>query len=480
MMAMLTGLYCEHGFSHIMIQERQGKTCFAAQTDIKMEAKMDYNEENEQMNDVAAPQEDAHNNKPKKEKKRRSFGQGIAVGALLGCFILGISLFVGVGLYADTTGNYLIISPKGVTQTSDNKALNRKTINKIEELLAYIDLYYNDKYDADDVRDALYKGTLSGLGDPYSVYYTADDYRDLQISTSGNYYGIGAGLSQNAQTMEVTVSKVYEGTPAEKAGLQDGDQILKVDDIEATSMELSELVKHIRGEEGTTVHLQIYRESTGETLEVDVKRANVDLPSVSYEMLDDGIGYIQISEFQTNTAKQFKAAVKDLQTQDMKGMIVDVRSNPGGLITSVVDILDQILPEGTVVYTEDKYGKREDYTSDSKCMKLPIAVLINENSASASEIFAGAIKDYNYGTLIGTKTFGKGIVQTVYPLEDGDAIKITTAKYYTPKGNYIHKVGIEPVIELEYDYSGPKDKKYDKQYDNQLQKAVEVLEKEVK
>ena len=412
---------------------------------------MDYNEENEQMNNVAAPQEDAHNNKPKKEKKRRSFGQGIAVGALLGCFILGISLFVGVGLYADTTGNYLIISPKGVTQTSDNKVLNRKTINKIEELLAYIDLYYNDKYDADDVRDALYKGTLSGLGDPYSVYYTADDYRDLQISTSGNYYGIGAGLSQNAQTMEVTVSKVYEGTPAEKAGLQDGDQILKVDDIEATSMELSELVKHIRGEEGTTVHLQIYRESTGETLEVDVKRANVDLPSVSYEMLDDGIGYIQISEFQTNTAKQFKAAVKDLQTQDMK-----------------------------VVYTEDKYGKREDYTSDSKCMKLPIAVLINENSASASEIFAGAIKDYNYGTLIGTKTFGKGIVQTVYPLEDGDAIKITTAKYYTPKGNYIHKVGIEPVIELEYDYSGPKDKKYDKQYDNQLQKAVEVLEKEVK
>ena len=206
----------------------------------------------------------------------------------------------------------------------------------------------------------------------------------------------------------------------------------------------------------------------------------MDLPSVSYEMLGDGIGYIQISEFQKNTAEQFKAAVKDLQSQDMKSMIVDVRSNPGGLISSVVDILDQILPEGTVVYTEDKYGKREDYTSDSKCLDLPIAVLVNENSASASEIFAGAIKDYNYGTLIGKKTFGKGIVQTVYPLEDGDAIKITTAKYYTPKGNYIHKVGIEPDIEVEYNYSGPKDKKYDKQYDNQLQKAVEVLKDETK
>lgn len=437
---------------------------------------MEYNEENEQLYNAVEPQDI----KPAKVKKHHSFGQGIAIGLLLGCLILGIGAYVGLCMYADTTGNYLIISPKGAAKTSDNKVLNKKTIGKIEELLAYIDLYYNDEYDADDVRDAIYEGTLSGLGDPYSVYYTADDYRDLQITTSGNYYGIGAALAQNANTMEVTVSKVYEGTPAEKAGLLDGDQILKVDDIEATSMELSNLVKNIRGEEGTTVHLQVYRASTKETFEVDVERANVDLPSVSYEMLDDGIGYIQISEFQSNTAKQFRSAVKDLKHQDMKGMIVDVRSNPGGLITSVVDILDQILPEGTVVYTEDKYGKREDYTSDSNCLKLPIAVLVNENSASASEIFAGAIKDYNYGTLIGTKTFGKGIVQTVYPLEDGDAIKITTAKYYTPKGNYIHKVGIEPDIEVEYKYSGPKDEKYDKQYDNQFEKAVQVLEEEIK
>lgn len=440
---------------------------------------MDYNEENKQLDTTTTVQFE-ETGKQKKPRKRKSFGFGLILGIVIGCLVLGIGGVAGMGIYANTTGNYLIISPKGVTQTSDNKVLNRKTIGKIEELLAYIDLYYNDEYDADDVRDAIYEGTLSGLGDPYSVYYTADDYKDLQISTSGNYYGIGAGLLQNAKTMEVTVSKVYEGTPAEDAGLEDGDQILKVDDVEATSMELSNLVKKIRGEEGTTVHLQIYRESSGETLEVDVKRANVDLPSVSYEMLDGSIGYIQISEFQSNTAEQFKTAVKDLQSQDMKSMIVDVRSNPGGLITSVVDILDQILPEGTVVYTEDKYGKRENYTSDSNCLKLPIAVLVNENSASASEIFAGAIKDYNYGTLIGVKTFGKGIVQTVYPLEDGDAIKITTAKYYTPNGNYIHKVGITPDIEVEYNYSGPKDEKYDKKYDNQLQKAIEVLQDETK
>lgn len=431
---------------------------------------MDYSEEKEQ---IGSP--DALGRQSGKKSKSRSFGQGIAVGFLLGCLILGIGIATGVSLYANTTGNYLIISPKGVAQTADNDVLNRSTINKIEELLAYIDLYYNDEYDKDDVRDAIYKGALSGLGDPYAVYYSADEYRDLKISTSGNYYGIGAGLVQDAKTMEVTISKVYEGTPAEKAGLQNGDQIIKVDQYEATSMELSALVKEIRGDEGSFVNLQVYRESTGETFEVEVVRANVDIPSVSNEMLDDGIGYIQISEFQSNTAEQFRDAVKNFQKQGMQGMIVDVRSNPGGLITSVVEILDEILPEGTVVYTEDKYKKRQDYTSDENCMKLPIAVLVNENSASASEIFAGAIKDYDYGTLIGKKTFGKGIVQTVYPLKSGDALKITTAKYYTPKGNYIHKVGIEPDIEVDYNYSGPEDGEYEKQYDNQLQKAVEVL-----
>jgi carboxyl-terminal processing protease len=159
----------------------------------------------------------------------------------------------------------------------------------------------------------------------------------------------------------------------------------------------------------------------------------------------------------------------------MKSLIVDVRSNPGGLLTSVVDILDTILPDGTLVYTEDKYGSRETYTSDKNCLDCPIAVLIDENSASAAEIFAGAIKDYGYGTLIGTTTYGKGIVQSIFPLEDGSAIKLTTAKYYTPKGNYIHGVGIDPDIELEYDYSGPDDAAYDMQYDNQLQTAIEIL-----
>lgn len=414
------------------------------------------------------------------QKKRSGFGSGMFVGFLLGILLLGIGVTFGVHVYTTSTNQYLVISPSGVKKTAENNILTNKTVKKIDELMSYIDLYYNDDCDEDDIRNAIYAGTLEGLGDPYSVYYTADEYKDMQISTSGKYYGIGAALGQDAKTKEVTISKVYEGTPAEEAGLRDGDQIVKVNDTVSTSEELSDLVQKIRGEEGTTVHLKIYRASTKKTFEVDVERKNVELPSITSKMLDGGIGYIQISEFQSKTEEQFKSALADLKKQGMKSLIVDVRSNPGGLITAAANILDQILPKGTVVYTEDKYGKREDYTSDSKCLKCPIAVLVNENSASASEIFAGAIKDYNYGTLIGTKTFGKGIVQTVFPLEDGDAVKITTAKYYTPKGNYIHGVGIEPDINLTYKYSGPEDETYDMKYDNQVQKAIKVLTEKMK
>ena len=414
------------------------------------------------------------------QKKRSGFGSGMFVGFLLGILLLGIGVTFGVHVYTTSTNQYLVISPSGVKKTAESNILTNKTVKKIDELMSYIDLYYNDDCDEDDIRNAIYAGTLEGLGDPYSVYYTADEYKDMQISTSGKYYGIGAALGQDAKTKEVTISKVYEGTPAEEAGLRDGDQIVKVNETVSTSEERSDLVQKIRGEEGTTVHLKIYRASTKKTFEVDVERKNVELPSITSKMLDGGIGYIQISEFQSKTEEQFKSALADLKKQGMKSLIVDVRSNPGGLITAAANILDQILPKGTVVYTEDKYGKREDYTSDSKCLKCPIAVLVNENSASASEIFAGAIKDYNYGTLIGTKTFGKGIVQTVFPLEDGDAVKITTAKYYTPKGNYIHGVGIEPDINLTYKYSGPEDETYDMKYDNQVQKAIKVLTEKMK
>ena len=205
------------------------------------------------------------------------------------------------------------------------------------------------------------------------------------------------------------------------------------------------------------------------------------MPSVSPEMLDNAIGYIHIDSFEKETATQFESAMADLDGQGMKALILDVRYNGGGLVPAVVQILDDILPEGLLVYTEDKNGNRQEYTSsgDTK-IDIPLAVLINGDSASASEILAGAIKDYEYGTLIGTTTFGKGIVQTIFQLEDGDAVKLTTAKYFTPKGNYIHGVGIEPDIELEYEYLDPEGNEYQMQYDNQIQKAIEVLTEEMK
>jgi carboxyl-terminal processing protease len=360
-------------------------------------------------------------------------------------------------------------------QKAVSEVLDESTVSKLSEITSYIRAYYIDEYDVEDLQNSLIAGYVDGLGDKYTVYYTPEEYADLKISTTGTYYGIGAGLQQDADTMQVTVTKIYAGTPSEDAGLKENDIILYVDDIEATSMELSLLVQKIRGEEGTTVHLQIYRPSTAETLEFDVERKNVVLPSVEGQMLSGNIGYIAIGEWQDNTPEQFKEIVEKLEKDGMESLIIDVRSNPGGLVDSVVEVLDYILPKGILVYTEDKYGQRKNYTSDADCMQYPMAVLINGNSASASEIFAGAIKDYSYGTLIGTTTFGKGIVQSIFALPDGDALKVTTAKYYTPNGNYIHGVGIDPDIELEYEYSGPTDEAYDMQYDNQLQKAIQIL-----
>ncbi len=414
-------------------------------------------------------------------KKKKGFGKGVAAGIFGTIAVLFLVVFAGCKL----TGTSIVLNfgnGSGETVGAQSAILDADTTKKINELMTYIDLYYYEDEDVDEdtLRDSLYAGLVDGIGDKYSVYYNPQDYKDLQISTTGEYYGIGAGLSQDVDTMVVTISKVYAGTPSEKAGLLADDIIVSVDDVDATSMEVSDLVQLIRGEEGTTVHLEIMRPSTGEELSFDVERANVQLPSVTYEMLENSVGYVYLEQFESGTAEQFEAAVEDLTAQGMKAMVLDVRYNPGGMITSVVQILDDILPEGTVVYTEDKYGNREDYTSDGESyMDIPIAVLINGDSASASEILAGAIKDYGYGTLIGTTTFGKGIVQTIFTLEDGDALKLTTAKYFTPNGNYIHGEGIEPDIEMEYEYTGDPEGEYDKAYDNQLQKALEVLEEKL-
>lgn len=410
------------------------------------------------------------------KQKKTGFKAGVFTG-ILGTLAV---IILALAVWTNAFGNSLIISSKAGSSADTDSVLNEKVQSKILELMGYINLYFYDKAETEKLADGLYAGLLEGLDDPYSKYYTAEEYADMQISATQNYCGIGAAMSQDKETMQVTVSHVYEGSPAEASGLRDGDILVMVEEIEATSMELDELVTHIRGDEGTVVHLKIYREGEADYLEFDVTRAHIDLPTVEHKLLEGNIGYVHILDFGAPTSQQFQAAVEDLQQQGMKAMILDVRDNPGGMVTAVTEVLDSILPEGLLVYIQDKYGKREEYTSDAEhYMDLPIAVLINGNSASASEILAGAIRDYEYGTLIGTKTFGKGIVQTIYPLGEGDAVKLTTAKYFTPKGENIHGKGIEPHIELEFDYQGEIGDTYDEMKDNQILKALEVLEGEL-
>ncbi|MDE6212801.1 MAG: S41 family peptidase, partial [Lachnospiraceae bacterium] len=301
-----------------------------------------------------------------------------------------------------------------------------------------------------------------------------EEWDELMRETEGIYYGIGAYLMLDETTGAAKISGVIDNTPAQEAGLRADDLIYMVDGEMTMGLELSEIVARVKGEEGTTVHLTIYREGESDYLEIDVERRKIESPTVNYEMLENDIGYIQITEFDDVTTDQFTEALATIKGSGAKGLILDLRGNPGGSLNVVVDIAREILPKGLIVYTEDKYGERDEYNCDGrKELEIPLVVLVNGNSASASEILAGAIKDYGKGTLVGTATFGKGIVQRVLPLTDGTALKLTISAYYTPNGNNIHGVGIEPDIVCEFD----SDAYYDDDVDNQLERAVEEMEK---
>lgn len=409
-------------------------------------------------------------------EKKNAFYKGLTIGGLtVLAMCLIVFLIIPMARISKARKDLAELS-QTTADGNSSELLTSAVQSKIERLVASIHTYYYEDVDTDDLVQGMYKGLFEGIGDKYSAYYTPEEYESMMISATSSLSGIGAVLQQNPDTMQVTVNHVYEGSPAEKAGIKNGDVLVQVDDIVATSMELTELVTHVRGDKGTIVHLKLYRKGNPGYLELDVTRDVVDVPTVSGKMLDHGIGYIMIAEFGEKTDQEFADTVKDLEGKGMTSMIVDLRDNPGGMITSVTGILDQILPEGVTVWTEDKNGKRTEYKSDAACMDYPMAVLINGNSASASEIFAGAIRDYKYGTLIGTKSFGKGIVQSIRKMADGSAFKLTTAKYYTPNGENIHGEGIAPDIELEYEYLDPDAKTYDMMQDNQILKAIEVLQ----
>lgn len=401
---------------------------------------------------------------------------GLLVGVII-MTLVGACAYVGTRLYQYAGRKSAQTS--GTAEAYADSVINDDTIKKLETLEELINKqYYRDEdIDTDAMIEGMYAGLVDSLGDPYSVYYTAEEWQEMLTETEGIYYGIGAYVSLDTTTGFAKISGVIANTPAEEAGLRENDIIYLVDGETTQGYELTEVTSMIKGEEGTTVHLTIYREGEPDYLEMDVTRRKIESPTVNYEMYDNGVGYIQITEFDEVTSDQFAEALAVIKGSRAKGLILDLRSNPGGSLPVVVDISRSILPKGLIVYTEDKYGKRDEYTCDGKNeLDIPLVVLVNGNSASASEILAGAIKDYNKGTLIGTTTFGKGIVQRVQQLTDGTAVKLTISSYYTPNGNNIHGIGIEPDIVCEFD----SDAYYDDGVDNQLERAKQEIEKMIR
>ena len=389
--------------------------------------------------------------------KQHSFGKGLLCGILLCVVTMGVGGCAAPYLYKIMTAH------SGISKNLKDET---EITEKLEELNGYIDQYYLFDYTDEDVESGIYKGMMAGLGDVYTCYYTPEEYAGFLESTNGNYSGIGAMLSQDYSTGIITVVQVFDGSPAAEVGLQPDDILYKVKGEEVTGQDLSLVVTDLKGEEGSDVSISIMRGT--EEIEYTVTRRKIEVPTVESRMLTDTIGYIEITEFDDVTDEQFLTALDELKSEGMQDLVIDLRNNGGGLVDVTCNILDELLPEGLIVYTEDKYGNRQEEYSDAEhYFDGKMAVLVNGNSASASEIFAGAIKDYGVGTLIGTQTFGKGIVQSLFPLSDGSAIKITVSRYYTPAGNNIHEVGIEPDIILERDTESAED--------NQLQKAIEVL-----
>lgn len=386
-------------------------------------------------------------------------------------FVTGVlcTVLVGGGIF----GGCYVLSNK-------DHAVNQESVQKAKAIENLIDKYYLDKIDNDELESYLYKGLMAGLGDPYSTYYTAEEYKELTEDTEGVYRGIGVTMQKDVSTGAVTVVKCFEGAPGAEAGLQPQDQLVKVNGEDITDKELSEVVKMIKTSESDTVTLTILREGESDYREVEVTLDTVEAPMVEHEMLDNKIGYITINQFAETTASQYETALEDLNNQGMERLIVDVRDNPGGLLTSVCDVLDSMLPEELLVYTEDKNGKKSEYNATgTDQFDKPMVILVNGNSASAAEIFSGALQDYKVAKLVGTTTFGKGIVQQIFNLSDGSAVKMTISKYYTPSGRCIHGTGLDPDIEVDLPDELKNQVSIDKSEDTQLQKAIETV-KEMK
>jgi carboxyl-terminal processing protease len=347
---------------------------------------------------------------------------------------------------------------------------------KVNEILGALNNFYVEHIDMDDLSDKIYHEIVTLLNDPYTTYMDPRQFKDFMEDTEGIYAGVGVSVSGNPVSNRIIVVSPFEGYPGAKAGILPGDAIMQVNGYEVTADKLQDAVNMIKGEPGTSVDLTIYRESADETFKVTIVRELITVPTVSHRMLDNDIGYLRITQFERVTYNQFAAAYQDLQSKGMKGMILDLRNNPGGLLSEVVKITDLLVPQGTIVYTEDKKGRQNPTLSGPDHIEVPLLILVNGASASASEVLSGAVRDHNVGELVGTTTFGKGLVQNLYPLADNSAIKITVAKYYTPSGICIQDIGLVPDYEIDMDIElTVRLSQLTLEEDIQLGRAVEIM-----
>lgn len=399
---------------------------------------------------------------------KKSYFAGLITGVIWGIAVVFILIILSNIIESELTESGKISNNVGTSALTGS--------SKSSIIKQYIDKYFMEDVDNDILTEGMYKGMLESLNDPYSVYYTKDEVESLKQSSEGEYVGLGISVTQNNETKVITVTKVYDDSPAKDAGIESGDTIYSINDNVLTDETLDELLVDIKGEEGKEVKMQLKRGE--ETIDADMKLREVLIDVVSYEMLEDNIGYIIIDQFTGTSTEQVEEAINDLKSQGMERVIVDLRDNPGGQLECIQAILNYFLPKDKLLlYSETKDGEQEKYytENDGLITDMPLCVLVNENSASASEVFAGVVKCYDRGKLVGTKTFGKGIMQSTFGLSDGTAIKLTIGKYYLPDDSNIHGIGIEP----DYEVKLPEDvtnvwalKHPD---DPQLTKAIEVV-----
>lgn len=386
---------------------------------------------------------------------KKSFIGGMAVG-ILGAIIIALSLFVVPTVF-------------GKEPT---------TLYKLQYIQKLLEKNYVGELDQGQLEEGIYRGFVAAVGDPYTNYFTKAELDQFKEKTSGTYAGIGVVMQVDQTDKLITAVQIFENSPAEKGGLLPKDKMIAADGIPLSAENFDEAPKIIKGEPGSKVTITIFRPSENRTFDLELTRENVTYPTISHKMIEEDIGYIQIREFDEVTYDQFMNAINLLKASNPKGIILDVRNNLGGLLNIVGKMCDELLPEGLIVYTKDKQGNIQKMESTPEHIDIPITVLINESSASASEILAGALKDHKRAKLVGKKTYGKGVVQTILPLPDGSGIKVTTSKYYTPNGISIDGVGIEPDYEVEIPVELMLKPRLEEEEDLQLQKAIEVIKKE--